>query len=140
MTIRLESIYWFQLRWSKSVHLNDVSPFIGLEPYAGGHNIQMQQRLEAIYENGQFRPLQTPNVPEGQTVQIIISTIVPQNRSDLTDPPIDANSPISYQPASGRSLLRHARTWVGDDFEECLQSIYTSRSQTNFYPEIETVE
>ncbi|MDF5726208.1 MAG: DUF2281 domain-containing protein [Rhizonema sp. PD37] len=26
-------------------------------------------------------------------------------------------------PASGRSILRHAGTWAGDDFEECLQSV-----------------
>ncbi|MEM9219407.1 MAG: antitoxin family protein [Cyanobacteria bacterium P01_F01_bin.150] len=101
----------------------------------------MQQRLEAIYENGQFRPLQTPNVTEGQAVQIIISAIVPQTQIDLMDTTTDVDAPVPFQPASGRSLLRHAGTWVGDDFEECLQSVYTSRSQTNFSPEeIETVE
>ena len=101
----------------------------------------MQQRLDAIYENGQFRPLQTPNVTEGQTVQIIISTIAPHSQRDLTDTTTDIDAPISFQPASGRSLLRHAGTWVGDDFEDCLQAVYTSRSQTHFaQDEIETLE
>lgn len=27
---------------------------------------------------------------------------------------------LTYRPASGRSILRHAGTWEGDDFEECL--------------------
>ena len=97
----------------------------------------MQQILEAIYENGQFRPLQTPNVIEGQTVQIIIAPITPNTPSNV---PIGTDSSPSYQPASGRSLLRHAGTWVGDDLEECLQSMYDSRSQTKFTPEMKPFE
>ncbi len=33
----------------------------------------MTQILEAIYENGIFRPLKTPDLIEGQSVQLIIS-------------------------------------------------------------------
>jgi hypothetical protein len=38
-------------------------------------------------------------------------------------------------PSTGRSLLAHLQTigtWQGNDFEECLQSVYATRSQTNF--------
>jgi hypothetical protein len=39
---------------------------------------------------------------------------------------------ITYRGASGRSILRHAGTWQGDDYEECLQSVYNSRGQAKF--------
>jgi hypothetical protein len=38
----------------------------------------------------------------------------------------------SLRPASGRSLLRHAGKWQGDDFEQCLQAVYDSRSEAKF--------
>jgi predicted DNA-binding antitoxin AbrB/MazE fold protein len=34
----------------------------------------MTQILEAVYENGIFRPLQMPNLAEGQKVQIVVSS------------------------------------------------------------------
>ncbi|QIR38962.1 DUF2281 domain-containing protein [Tolypothrix sp. PCC 7910] len=44
-----------------------------------------------------------------------------------------SNSPqIAYRPASGRSILRHAGTWSGDDFDECLQSVYATRGKAKF--------
>ncbi|MEC4887177.1 MAG: DUF2281 domain-containing protein [Scytonema sp. PMC 1070.18] len=39
---------------------------------------------------------------------------------------------FTYRPASGRSILRHAGTWEGDDFEECLQSVYATRGKAEF--------
>ncbi|MBD2303375.1 DUF2281 domain-containing protein [Nostoc sp. FACHB-190] len=42
------------------------------------------------------------------------------------------NSQIPYRPASGRSILRHAGTWAGDDFDECLQSVYATRGKAKF--------
>ncbi|MDZ8184897.1 MAG: DUF2281 domain-containing protein [Nostoc sp. ChiSLP02] len=36
---------------------------------------------------------------------------------------------LTYRPASGRSILRHAGTWEGDDFTECLQAVYATRGQ-----------
>ena len=30
---------------------------------------------------------------------------------------------------SGKSILRHAGTWKGDDFQECLKTVYDNRSQ-----------
>jgi hypothetical protein len=32
------------------------------------------------------------------------------------------------KPASGRSLHRHAGTWVGNDLKECLQKVHDTRS------------
>lgn len=45
--------------------------------------------------------------------------------------PTDSPQP-SYRQASGRSILRHARTWSGDDFHECLQSVYATRGKAKF--------
>lgn len=42
---------------------------------------------------------------------------------------------LTYRPASGRSILQHAGTWEGDDFEECLQSVYTTRGKAKFNDE-----
>ncbi len=39
----------------------------------------------------------------------------------------------TYRPASGRSILRHAGTWEGDDFEECLEMVYATRGKAKFY-------
>jgi hypothetical protein len=36
---------------------------------------------------------------------------------------------INYKPASGRSILRHAGKWVGDDLEECLEMVYETRGK-----------
>jgi predicted DNA-binding antitoxin AbrB/MazE fold protein len=33
----------------------------------------MTQILEAVYENGMFRPLKTPDLSEGQAVQLLVS-------------------------------------------------------------------
>ncbi|MBE9007802.1 DUF2281 domain-containing protein [Fortiea sp. LEGE XX443] len=42
------------------------------------------------------------------------------------------SSQLPYRPASGRSILRHAGTWAGDDFDECLQSVYATRGKAKF--------
>jgi Protein of unknown function (DUF2281) len=39
---------------------------------------------------------------------------------------------LTYRPASGKSILRHAGTWEGEDFEECLQSVYATRGKAKF--------
>ena len=36
---------------------------------------------------------------------------------------------INYKPASGRSILRHAGTSVGDDLEDCLKLLYETRGK-----------
>jgi len=42
------------------------------------------------------------------------------------------NSQKPYRSASGRSILRHAGTWAGDDFEECLEQVYATRGKAKF--------
>ncbi|NER24657.1 MAG: hypothetical protein F6J86_15800 [Symploca sp. SIO1B1] len=37
-----------------------------------------------------------------------------------------------FLPPSGRSLLRHAGTWAGEDFEDCLYLVYNTRSEIEF--------
>jgi hypothetical protein len=32
-------------------------------------------------------------------------------------------------------LLKFAGTWVGDDLQECLETVYATRSKTNFFPD-----
>ena len=34
--------------------------------------------------------------------------------------------------STGADLLKHAVGWAGDDFEECLQAVYDSRSKAKF--------
>ena len=50
---------------------------------------------------------------------------------DATKEP-ESNEAPPFRPASGRSLLRHAGTWAGDDFEECLQLVYDTSGQIKF--------
>ncbi|MBP0030836.1 hypothetical protein [Roseofilum sp. Guam] len=52
----------------------------------------------------------------------------------LSHPPQTPSSekPSSFRPASGHSLLRHAGTWAGNDLEECLESVYKTRSPLEF--------
>jgi hypothetical protein len=38
----------------------------------------------------------------------------------------------SLRQASGRSILRHAGQWKGDDFEDCLQAVCDDRSEAKF--------
>lgn len=39
------------------------------------------------------------------------------------------NTSSLLQKGSGKSILRHAGTWKGDDFQECLKAVYDNRSQ-----------
>ncbi len=43
----------------------------------------MTQTLDAIYENGTFRPLKTPQLTEGQRVQLVIQTPSPMMPDDI---------------------------------------------------------
>lgn len=44
-------------------------------------------------------------------------------------PTINKKSSSILRKSSGKSILRHAGTWQGNDFEECLQAVYDNRSQ-----------
>ncbi len=52
-------------------------------------------------------------------------------KTSSTETPGDKEQ-LTYRPASGRSILRHAGTWSGDDFEECLQFVYATRGKAKF--------
>ena len=42
------------------------------------------------------------------------------------------NTSADQKPHTGASLLKHAGTWVGDDFEDCLQAVYDARLPAKF--------
>lgn len=44
---------------------------------------------------------------------------------------MQAGEPI-LRGSKAKDLLQFAGTWQGDDFEECLQLVYDTRSQTEF--------
>jgi hypothetical protein len=54
---------------------------------------------------------------------------IPLSDSTKTD---GVQEQLTYRPASGLSILRHAGTWEGDDFSECLQAVYASRGKAKF--------
>ena len=43
----------------------------------------MQKTLDAIYEHGVFRPLQHPEIPEGQRVQLVVQGSFKESPEDL---------------------------------------------------------
>ncbi len=43
---------------------------------------------------------------------------------------IEAND---FRPPSGGSLLNHTETWEGSDFEDCLGTVYETRSQLQIW-------
>lgn len=53
---------------------------------------------------------------------------------------IQTQTQSSYRRASGLSILRHAGTWQGDDFEECLQMVYNTRGKAQFNKHINPFE
>ncbi len=60
----------------------------------------------------------------GRRVRVIVLPSKPKYSPPEAVPP--------FRPPSGRSLLRHAGTWAGEDFEECLQLVYNNRSEIEF--------
>ncbi len=53
----------------------------------------------------------------------------------LSEPQTLAKPTAGFRPGSGRSFLRHAGTWQGDDFEECLRAVIESRGSVQFQDE-----
>lgn len=45
----------------------------------------MKQTLDAIYEQGVFRPLQNPEVAEGQHVRLVVETLPESSVEDILD-------------------------------------------------------
>lgn len=60
----------------------------------------------------------------GRRVRVQVLPDEPSSPPPETPPP--------FRPPSSRSLLRHAGTWAGDDFEECLQLVYDTRAPLEF--------
>lgn len=58
-----------------------------------------------------------------------METIKQPKNSETSQTTQKVQPSANLRPASGKSLLRHKRTWEGDDFEECLQAVYENRSQ-----------
>jgi hypothetical protein len=48
------------------------------------------------------------------------------------EPEATSSKPPAFRPASGRSVLRHAGTWAGNDLEERLKEVYANRSKARF--------
>lgn len=69
--------------------------------------------------------------PEIQSLPQELQAEVTTEQIDLNETSSD-NSQQPYRPASGRSILKHVGTWAGDDFEECLQSVYATRGKAKF--------
>ncbi|PMB52861.1 DUF2281 domain-containing protein [Fischerella thermalis CCMEE 5201] len=88
---------------------------------------QITQELEKLSEPLLQEILDFVQFLQTKQQQRILSPEQPQLQQNLND-----NSQTPYRPASGRSLLRHAGTWAGDDFEECLQSVYATRGKAKF--------
>lgn len=53
-----------------------------------------------------------------------------------TEPQAQPQAPenTDFRPPSGSSLLSHTETWEGDNFEECLENVYETRSQFRLRP------
>ena len=68
---------------------------------------------------------------EGQSTPTESEATATTIPTDLKNKVTDAQQ--AYRPASGRSILRHAGTWAGDDFEECLEMVYATRGKAKFY-------
>jgi Protein of unknown function (DUF2281) len=88
---------------------------------------QITQELEKLPEPLLQEILDFVQFLQTKQQQRILSPEQPQLQQNPND-----NSQAPYRPASFRSLLRHAGTWAGDDFEECLQSVYATRGQAKF--------
>jgi hypothetical protein len=66
----------------------------------------------------------------------LIAEILAFVRSRKAPDPLHSPQPPSGEPiqrgAKLGDLLQFARTWVGDDLEECLETVYATRSQATF--------
>ncbi|MEH2236816.1 hypothetical protein [Nostoc sp.] len=70
--------------------------------------------------------------PRNEEISLDLST---ENKNDTsnqkTKPEIQEATPI-LRGSKAEDLLKFAGTWQGDDFEECLQLVYQTRSPAEF--------
>lgn len=55
-------------------------------------------------------------------------------RKNTATLPIPSGEPLKHG-FKLEDLLEFAGTWVGDDLEDCLATVYATRSKTDFFPE-----
>ncbi|MFN6515386.1 MAG: hypothetical protein RMY29_012955 [Nostoc sp. CreGUA01] len=76
--------------------------------------------------------------PTTEEISLDLSTEKNDDTSNHQNKPeIQEATPI-LRGSKAEDLLKFAGTWQGDDFEECLQLVYETRSQAklNFYPNL----
>jgi hypothetical protein len=76
-----------------------------------------------------LRFLKTKSVSEG--VSLNLSTQKDDTSLRKSKPEAQEATPI-LRGSKAEDLLKFAGTWQGDDFEECLQLVYDTRSQAEF--------
>ena len=69
--------------------------------------------------------------PETERVSLDLSTEKDETSLAKTKPEAEEATPI-IRGSKAEDLLKFAGTWQGDDFEECLQLVYETRSQAEF--------
>ena len=88
---------------------------------------QITKELEKLPE-----PLLQEILDFVQFLQTKQQQVIELPRNQQPQQNLNDNSQLPYRPASGRSILRHAGKWAGDDLEECLQSVYATRGKAKF--------
>lgn len=76
-----------------------------------------------------LRFLKTESESEGLSLDL--STEKDDTSLRKTKPEVEEATPI-LRGSKAEDLLKFAGTWQGDDFEECLQLVYETRSQAEF--------
>jgi hypothetical protein len=61
-----------------------------------------------------------------------ILTLVQQIKTESKPTFIQQKPKPPHRKGSGKSILRHAGKWVGDDLQECLEIVYSSRGEAEF--------
>lgn len=78
----------------------------------------MQQRLDAIYENGIFRPLKHPSLTEGQQVRLIVETNSTLTSEDMLSLAAQVYQGLSDQEISEvEQIACERRDFFGDHSE-----------------------
>ncbi|MBX2862537.1 MAG: hypothetical protein KTR27_03210 [Leptolyngbyaceae cyanobacterium MAG.088] len=62
----------------------------------------------------------------GERLRLVADFINFLVHQEQQEPPSDDDD---FRPAANDSLLENTETWAGDDFEDCLQTVYETRSQ-----------
>jgi hypothetical protein len=67
------------------------------------------------------------SMSEPQLAEILeLAHAIKMNQSIMPEPK------PPHRKGSGKSILRHAGKWVGNDLKECLETVYSSRGLAEF--------